>query len=64
MVDDVRPPWRVRGVEVRGRAEVFSKGGSGIVAGFADELIRMVPERIVGWGIDSDAFTPNARSVG
>jgi hypothetical protein len=50
-------------VEVRGRAEVPSEGGSEIVADFADELIRIIPERIVGWGIDSDAYKPNARSV-
>lgn len=58
VVDDVVPGdrWRACGVEVRGRAEVFSD--------FADELIRVVPERIVGWGIDSDAYRPNARSVG
>ncbi len=64
VVDDVLPPWRARGVEVRGRAEVFSEGGSEVVANFADELIRITPQRIVGWGIDSDAYKPNARSVG
>jgi len=26
VVDDVLPPWRVRGVEVRGRAEIRSEG--------------------------------------
>jgi PPOX class F420-dependent enzyme/OxyR family protein len=66
VVDDVVPGdrWRARGVEVRGRAEVFPEGGSEVVSNFADELIRVVPERIVGWGIDSDAYRPNARSVG
>lgn len=64
VVDDVLPPWRARGVEVRGRAEVFGEGGGEIGPGFADEFIRVHPERIVGWGIDSDAFGPNARSVG
>ncbi len=64
VVDDVLPPWRARGVEVRGRAEVSSEGGGEIVADFADEIIRIFPERIVGWGIDSDAYGPNARSVG
>jgi pyridoxamine 5'-phosphate oxidase family protein len=66
VVDDVIPGarWRARGVEVHGRAEVPSMGGSEIVADFADELIRIIPERIVGWGIDSDAYKPNARSVG
>ena len=52
VVDDVLPPWRARGVEVRGRAEVLG-----------DESIRIFPERIVGWGIDPDARGPNARSV-
>ncbi len=64
VVDDVRPPWRPRGVEVRGRAEVFGEGGSEVSPGSADEVIRIRPERIVGWGIDSDAYAPNARSVG
>ena len=64
VVDDVLPPWRPRGVEVRGRAEVRSEGGKEIMEDFAEELIRIFPRRIVGWGIDSDAFNPNSRSVG
>ena len=64
VVDDVLPPWRVRGVEVRGRAEVLSEGGTEIMEGFSEELIRIYPRRIVGWGLDSDAFRANSRSVG
>ncbi|CAN5575746.1 MAG: PPOX class F420-dependent oxidoreductase [Rubrobacter sp.] len=64
VVDDVLPPWRARGVEVRGLAEVFGEGGGEVGPGFADEFIRILPERIVGWGIDSDAYSPNSRSVG
>lgn len=64
VVDDVLPPWRARGVEVRGRAEVLSEGGDLINSDFDAELIRIVPTRIVGWGIDTDAFRPNSRSVG
>ena len=64
VVDDVLPPWRARGMEVHGRAEVFGDGGGEVGPGFDDELIRIFPERIVGWGIDSDAYKPNARSVG
>ena len=63
VVDDVLPPWRPRGVEVRGRAETLGEGGRGVNTGFDDEMIRIHPERIVGWGIDSDAFTRNSRSV-
>ena len=64
VVDDVLPPWRARGVEIRGRAEVFSEGGSAVMEGFSDELIRIIPQRIVGWGLDSGAFKQNGRSVG
>ncbi|HEX6708930.1 MAG TPA: PPOX class F420-dependent oxidoreductase [Rubrobacter sp.] len=64
VVDDVLPPWRPRGVEVRGRAETFSEGGTEIMEGFSEEVIRIFPRRIVGWGLDSDAFRTNSRSVG
>ncbi len=64
VVDDVLPPWQPRGVEVRGRAEVFSAGGEEVNSDFGAELIRLHPSRIVGWGIDTDAFSPNSRSVG
>lgn len=64
VVDDVLPPWRPRGIEVRGKAEVFSEGGEEIGPGFAPELIRVEPQRIVGWGLDTDAFHRNSRPVG
>ena len=64
VVDDVLPPWQPRGVEVRGRVEVFSEGGDEVNVDFGAELIRLHPTRIVGWGIDTDAFSPNSRSVG
>lgn len=64
VVDDVLPPWQPRGVEVRGRAEVSSEGGRQFNPDFDAELIRILPTRIVGWGIDTDAFHRNSRSVG
>ena len=64
VVDDVLPPWRARGVEVRGRAEVRSEGGKTIMENFDGEMIRIHPHRIVSWGVDSDGFSPNSRSVG
>jgi pyridoxamine 5'-phosphate oxidase family protein len=63
VVDDVLPPWRARGVEVRGRAEVFMEGGEEIGPGFDADVIRIFPGRIVEWGLDSDAYRPNSRSV-
>jgi pyridoxamine 5'-phosphate oxidase family protein len=64
VVDDVLPPWRPRGVEVRGRAEALASGGKTIMPDFDDELIRLTPTRIVGWGLEPDArpFGNNARS--
>ena len=44
VVDDVLPPWRPRGVEVRGRAEAVD-GPS--------PVIRIHPDRVVTWGIES-----------
>jgi pyridoxamine 5'-phosphate oxidase family protein len=43
VIDDVLPPWRPRGVEVRGIAEAITD---------PEALIRIVPTRIVSWGID------------
>jgi pyridoxamine 5'-phosphate oxidase family protein len=64
VVDEVLPPWRPRGVEVRGKAEVRSEGGKEIMEDFAEEMIRIQPRRIVSWGVDSDAFSRHSRSVG
>ncbi len=55
VIDDVLPPWRPRGIEVRGRAEAVNGEGG--------PLIRIHPERIVSWGI-SDRRGHSARSVG
>ena len=63
VVDDVLPPWQPRGIEVRGRAEVFPTGGQEIVASFAPELIRVYPTRIISWGIDGEAYQPLSRTI-
>ena len=54
VIDDVLPPWRPRGIEVRGQAEAVNG---------ERPLIRIRPERIVSWGI-SDRHGHSARSVG
>jgi len=43
VVDEVLPPWRPRGVEVRGRAEAIESPAP---------LIRIHPGRVVSWGMD------------
>ena len=67
VVDDVLAPWQPRGIEIRGRSEVFTTGGQEIRPPFSPELIRLYPRRIIGWGIDTDvntnAFAPNSRTV-
>jgi pyridoxamine 5'-phosphate oxidase family protein len=54
VVDDVRPPWRPRLLEVRGRAEAITRGGGSIHSNFAPELIRIWPERVVAFGIEDE----------
>jgi pyridoxamine 5'-phosphate oxidase family protein len=53
VIDDIasEDPWRPRGIEVRGRGEAIA---------MPTPLIRIHPERIVTWGIDT---RPSARSV-
>jgi pyridoxamine 5'-phosphate oxidase family protein len=63
VVDNVLPSWRPRGIEVRGRTELHAEGGKEIMDDFAEKMIRILPQRIVSWGVDPDAFSPSSRSV-
>lgn len=64
VVDDIASvdPWRVRGVEIRGRAEALD-GQSPARAGMSGEIIRIHPHRIVSWGVDPDQQGMQARDV-
>jgi pyridoxamine 5'-phosphate oxidase family protein len=53
VIDDVLPPFRPRGIEIRGRAEALADG---------EPSIRIHPERIVAWGLDDTEGLRNARS--
>jgi len=53
VIDDVLPPFRPRGVEVRGRAVVLHE---------PEALIVIHPERIVSWGLEG--APRSARDVG
>ena len=58
VIDDLASvdPWRPRGVEIRGRAEAI---------GGPRPVIRIHPERIVSWGIESeDLGARHARDAG
>ena len=67
VIDDVLPPWRPRGVEIRGMAETFPTGGKaafGHLYDADDALIRIRPEQIIGWGLEEGARQANNRKVG
>lgn len=53
VIDDIVSvdPWRVRGVEVRGEVQVLEVGGTDLGPGFAPEMMRITPQRIVSWGL-------------
>ena len=45
VVDDIASvnPWRVRGIEIRGKAEVLDIGGTELMQGFDPEMFRITP---------------------
>jgi pyridoxamine 5'-phosphate oxidase family protein len=54
VVDDVLPPFRPRGIEIRGPAEALDG---------PRPRIRIHPRRIIGWGLDDTGRGRNARDV-
>jgi pyridoxamine 5'-phosphate oxidase family protein len=46
LVDDMVSvdPWRPRGIEVRGEAEVLTSGGEALGPGFAPDMFRIRPQ--------------------
>jgi len=65
VVDDLASidPWAPRGIEIRGQAEALTDAEPPR-PGFSSELIRIHPNRVLAWGLDSDAFAPPlARNV-
>ncbi|HXZ99010.1 MAG TPA: PPOX class F420-dependent oxidoreductase [Candidatus Binatia bacterium] len=63
VIDDVLPPWKPRGVEIRGTAETLTEGGQSVQASFDPELIRIHPRRIYSWGIEGNPVS-GGRSAG
>jgi pyridoxamine 5'-phosphate oxidase family protein len=64
IVDDLQSvnPWRPQGIEVRGEAEMLKSGGEALGPGFAPEMFRILPRRIVSWGIMGNMI-PAGRSI-
>ncbi|HKX14629.1 MAG TPA: hypothetical protein VJN19_05510, partial [Propionibacteriaceae bacterium] len=64
VVDDLASvnPWRVRGIEIRGEADVLDTGGTELGPGFDPEMFRITPKRIVSWGLE-EKMSYKARSV-
>jgi pyridoxamine 5'-phosphate oxidase family protein len=63
VVDDLPSvnPWTIRGIEIRGEAEVLTSGGESIVPGFGPDMIRIRAKRIVSWGIEATDAPATAR---
>ncbi|MFI8519392.1 PPOX class F420-dependent oxidoreductase [Streptomyces sp. NPDC085481] len=53
VVDDLASvrPWRVRGVEIRGEAELLV-GSHALGPHFSEEVVRIRPRRIHSWGLE------------
>jgi PPOX class F420-dependent enzyme/OxyR family protein len=62
VIDDLErvDPWTPRGLEVRGRAELHEQGGERFGGGWGAAWIRILPRRIMAWGIEG----PRSRMTG
>lgn len=69
VIDDLASvdPWSPRGLEVRGTAELQDSGGvERFGRGWDGAWVRIVPERVISWGIEAPPFTEGsfrARSI-
>ncbi len=46
-------PWTVRGIEIRGEAEILATGGHSLGPGFDAEMFRIHPRRVNSWGLEA-----------
>ena len=56
VVDDLASvsPWRPRGIEIRGVAEVLTSGGEAFGRGYDPQIFRVRPRHIASWGLDGE----------
>ena len=70
VIDDIvsTSPWTPRGIEIRGRAELQDTGGTEKFGpGWDGAWVRIVPERVISWGIEAPPFGEGsfkARTIG
>jgi pyridoxamine 5'-phosphate oxidase family protein len=64
VVDDIvsTSPWVVRCLEIRGAAEAL-RGQPSPNAYMSDEVIRIHPRRIIGWGLGADGTEGSKRTI-
>jgi pyridoxamine 5'-phosphate oxidase family protein len=53
VVDDVLPPWQPRSILVNADVELLQESGHNMGRGFAPELMRLHPVKIISWGIEA-----------
>ena len=63
VVDDLASvsPWRPRGIEIRGVAEVLASGGDAFGRGYDPQIFRVQPRRIVSWGLEGERRSATVR---
>ena len=63
IVDDLASvsPWRPRGIEVRGVAEVLASGGEAFGRGYDPQIFRVRPRRIISWGLEAERRSATVR---
>jgi pyridoxamine 5'-phosphate oxidase family protein len=62
VVDDIASlnPWKVRGIEIRGEAEILETGGQSVQPFFDAEMFRIRPAKVISWGLESDKAPASA----
>ena len=71
IIDDIASfdPFTPRGIEIRGRAETHIEGGEevgrrlGLRYPLSSAWIRLIPVRVVSWGLEGERFARSARTV-
>lgn len=58
VVDDMLPSGKTRMVEVRGTIYGLPEGGKEIVETFSSEMLRIIPTRIISFGLSDDHTLP------